>query len=161
METILEYGQKLSPWATMFACGYGFYALIVKRRELFRGSIYNRKIDELLIIRHKLHCIWMSIDSCHNWSKFSVYKSLLALENDSPEDWETYQNFRKDCGYIFYTFSHENNALLPDWFKPNTHEDLLKSFTEIAPFTLDALSKKNHTDILDFQNFLFYKFHLF
>ena len=145
--------------ATILASGVAFYAIVIKRNEIFRGSIYNRQVDELLSVRKKLQDIWFQIHYVHFWSHniVSLNRSIDEFAKSQPEDWRTYLDFQDKCKYVYYAFSQAENGLFPKWFKPKEHADLVDAFKDFRPFTLHALSKKNGEEIQDYQNLLLKK----
>ncbi len=136
-----------------------FYAVVVKRNELFKGSIYSKQIDELISIRHRIQSIWFQIYYSHFWSLnlISLKRSIVEFQQEQPGQWVAYSKFQDDCRYVFYAFSHGENGLFPNWFKPKDHQDLLAALNRIVPFTFHALSGKTSEEIQVFQNLLLRK----
>jgi len=136
-----------------------FYAIVVKRKELFKGSIYNKQVDELISIRQMLQSILFQVHFTHFWADniVSLNRSIKDFEQEQPEDWQAYRKFQEECKYIMYAFMSEENGLMPKWFKLNNHKDLVAILKGLEPFTFSALSKKKSDEILTFQNLLLKK----
>lgn len=162
VDLIYKLPPLVSAIVSVLSFGLAFWALIVKRKEIFRGSIYNRQIDELLSVRRRLHEVWRQVPQTYFWAQNikSLDRTLEEFKISQPEDWSAYRKFQTDCEYLFYSFAHPKNGLLPSWYRPGPNNDLAETLRKIAPFTMSRLMNLSQDEIESFQNILLQKISL-
>ena len=155
MPNLKDYLEITAAFATIVAAFLAIYAIVVKRNELFRGSIYNRQIDELILFRSRLISVWYQLHYMGFWSRSiaSQNRTLARFETEQPDDWAAYKKFQEEMLAIYYTCTVGNHWMFPEWFaKPD--REFVDALESIAPFTFSKLSEKSASEIVVMQNIL-------
>lgn len=159
MDPIIIFSKIAGPIVSLLSFFLAAYVFVWNRDAIFRNTLHNRQIEELLSVRRKLHDVWFQVHSSKFWADNikSLNRSVKDFQNEQAEDWAKHKKFQDDAIYVLYAFSHKNYCLFPRWIDSNAFEDLLASFKKLAPFTFLPLQKASSDEILQFQDILLRK----
>jgi len=119
MECIKEITSILSDLSGFGALLIALWALVFKRKEIFRNHLTNRQIDSLLELRDKLNRIVYDSFYTKYWADNinSLNRSLVDFEREQPEDFRQHKKMQNDLIWLTRMIDQESFHLFPNDFE--------------------------------------------
>lgn len=131
------------------------WALIFKRKEIFRNHLTNKQIDSLLNLRDKLNRIVYDSFYAKYWADNikSLNRSLVEFERDQPEDYRQHKKMQYDLIWLTRMIDQKSFHLFPDDFdesKLTEYGEYLKN--QVQPYSIHKFSELTQEEVHEFQN---------
>ena len=155
MDCIKDITSILSDLSGFGALVIALWALIFKRKEIFRNHLTNKQIDSMLDLRDKLNRIVYDSFYAKYWAdKISTLnRSLVEFERDRPEDYRQYKKMQNDLIWLTRVIDQNNFHLFPEDFDVNKlteYGEYLKN--QIQPYSILKFSELSQEQVHEFQN---------
>ena len=155
MDCIKDITSILSDLSGFFALIIAFWALIFKRKEIFRNNLTNKQIDSLLELRDKLNRIVYDSFYAKYWADNlqSLNRSLTDFEREQPEDFKQHKKMQYDLIWLSRMIDLKSFHLFPKDFDENKlseYGEYLKN--NIQPYSLFKFSQLTQDEVNEFQN---------
>lgn len=137
----------------LFALFISVYALISKRKDVFKSELSKAQFQEMGRIRNLLNQIFYDVFYVKDFKSYLETSecSLAEMKQEMPEQWEQFQNYKKNSNELFYKLSLPENYLIPKWIEPENLTMHCNQMKQFAPFTVLATGNKKDL-VLDYQN---------
>jgi hypothetical protein len=154
MECIKEITSILSDLSGFGALLIALWALVFKRKEIFRNHLTNRQIDSLLELRDKLNRIVYDSFYTKYWADNinSLNRSLVDFEREQPEDFRQHKKMQNDLIWLTRMIDQESFHLFPndfEQFKLKEYGQYLKK--NMQPYSISKFSQLNQEQVYEFQ----------
>lgn len=155
MDDIKNITSIISDLSGIFVLIIALWALVYKRKEIFRNNLTNKQIDSLLELRDKLHRILYDSFYVKHWADNlqSLDKSLVDFEREQPEDFKQHKKMQYDLIWLTRMIELKSFHLFPNDFDGNKlteYGDYLRK--NIQPYSLLKFSKLTQDEVNEFQN---------
>ena len=137
----------------LFASLLSFYALASKRKDVFKSELSKAQFQEMGRIRNLLNQIFFDVFYVKDF-KYNLESSQCSLANmnrEMPEQWEQFQNYKKNSNELFYKLLLPENYLIPKWIEPDKLTKHCNQMKQFAPFTVLATGDKKDL-VPEYQN---------
>jgi hypothetical protein len=124
------------------------WAVIFKRRDLFRTELVKKQLDEVGKVRTSLQSILFDlyyIPITEQTMRVMGW-NLDTLKEHDPESWEQYYRYKNTSLELFYKFSDNNYYLFPKWLSGERRQKFADAMKIFAPFTLVATASKSSSE---------------
>ena len=155
MESIKDITSIISNLSVFGVFMIAIWALIFKRKEIFRNHLTNRQIDSMLDLRDKLNRI--AYDSYHTkyWADniVALNKSLVDFEREQPEDYKQQKKMHDDLIWLSRMVDQKSFHLFPNDFdqsKLAVYVAYLKN--NMQPYSILKFSNLTQEQVHTFQN---------
>ncbi len=131
------------------------WALIFKRKEIFRNHLTNKQIDSLLDLRDMLNRIVYDSLNVKFWADNIkvLNRSLDDFERDQPEDYKQYKKMQYDLIWLNRMIDQKSFHLFPDEFDYNKLTEYGQYLKDQAqPYSILRLSELSQEQINEFLN---------
>ena len=144
MDCIKDITSILSDLSGFGALVIALWALIFKRKEIFRNHLTNKQIDSMLDLRDKLNRIVYDSFYAKYWADniSTLNRSLVEFERDRPEDYRQYKKMQNDLIWLTRVIDQNNFHLFPEDFDVNKlteYGEYLKN--QIQPYSILKFSE--------------------
>jgi len=155
MDCIKDTTEILSDLSGFGALIIALWALIFKRKEIFRNHLTNKQIDSMLDLRDKLNRIVYDSFYAKSWADNirSLNRSLVEFERDQPEDYRQYIKMQNDLIWLTRMIDQKSFHLFPDDFdesKLTEYGEYLKN--HLQPYSILKFSELSQEQVHEFQN---------
>ena len=155
MDCIKDITSILSDLSGFGALVIALWALIFKRKEIFRNHLTNKQIDSMLDLRDKLNRIVYDSFYAKYWADniSTLNRSLVEFERDRPEDYRQYKKMQNDLIWLTRVIDQNNFHLFPEDFDVNKlteYGEYLKN--QIQPYSILKFSELSQEQVHVFQN---------
>lgn len=155
MELLQKITSILSDLSGFSALLIAIWALVFKRKEIFRNHLTDKYIDELLKLRDKLNRIVYDSFYTKYWADNikALNRSLVQFERDQPEDYSQYKTMQHGLIWLTRMISQQSFHLLPDNFDREKLTNYGKYLQEnIHPYSMFKFSELSQDQVNEFQN---------
>lgn len=137
----------------LVAVGISLYALLTKRKDVFKSELAKSQFSEMGIIRMQLSEIFFDIAYVQDFKSQleNMQWSLEDFKSQCPEQWEQFQRYKNNSISLFYKLMTPDYYLIPEWIDVDlfkNHFEVMKSF---APFTVVATGNKKISEVESYQ----------
>ena len=155
MDCIKDITSILSDLSGFGALVIALWALIFKRKKLFRNHLTNKQIDSMLDLRDKLNRIVYDSFYAKYWADniSTLNRSLVEFERDRPEDYRQYKKMQNDLIWLTRVIDQNNFHLFPEDFDVNKlteYGEYLKN--QMQPYSILKFSELSQEQVHVFQN---------
>lgn len=122
-----------------------FWAVIFKRKELFRTELTKKQLNELGAVRTALQSVLFDFFYIPITAQTmrTMGWNLDVLKEQDPDSWQQYQRYKNTSTELFYKFSDAHYYLFPDWIDKDRRLKFADAMRRFAPFTFVAASSKS------------------
>ncbi len=155
MECIKELTSIISNLSGFGALLIACWALIYKRKEIFRNHLTNKQIDELLDLRNKLNRIVYDSFYAKYWADniSSLNRSLVDFEREQPEDFKQHKKMQYDLIWLTRMIDMKSFHLFPDDFNQKELLDYGNYLKQnVQPYSINKFSQMDQGQVGDFQD---------
>jgi hydroxymethylpyrimidine pyrophosphatase-like HAD family hydrolase len=155
MENVKDITSILSDISGFGALVIALWALVFKRKEIFRNHLTNRQIDSLLELRDKLNRIVFDSFYAKYWADNirSLNRSLVEFEREQPEDYRQHKKMQYDLIWLTRMIDQKSFNLFPDDFDENKLIEYGKYLkNQVQPYSIQKFSEITQEEIHEFQN---------
>jgi len=155
MNNLKDVTSIISDLSGFLALLIAFWALIFKRKEIFRNHLTNKQIDSLLDLRDKLNFIAYDSFYAKYWSDNikTSNRSLVEFERDQPEDYRQHKKMQFDLIWLTRMINQNSFHLFPKEFdhsKLTAYGEYLRN--QIEPYSILKFSELSQEQVHEFQN---------
>lgn len=132
----------------LFALAISLWAVIFKRKDLFRTELIKKQLNEVGNVRASLQSMFFDlyyIPITEQTMRVMGW-NLDDLKEHDPESWEQYCRYKNTSLDIFYKFSDNNYYLFPEWVERERRQRFANAMNVFAPFTLVATASKSSSE---------------
>lgn len=137
----------------LFALLLSVYALVSKRKDVFKSELSKAQFQEMGRIRDLLNQIFYDVFYVKDFKSYleTAECSLVNMKQEMPEQWEQFKNYKNNSNELFYKLSLPENYLIPKWIEPEQLSKHCEQMRQFAPFTVAATGNKKDI-VRDYQN---------
>ena len=114
------------------------YALISKRKDIFKSELAKSQFIEISNIRNQLSEIHFDVNYVKDFlGQFEYGDNIDNFKEKNPNEWKQYQRYQKNSLSLFNKFKTVDYYLFPKWIDKNLITDFYNEMQKMVPFTID------------------------